>query len=447
MNSNVETLLEALINEEDVSEFNCKSRIEHYLKKCCCGETCEDMTPKTRVEYLLGELSKKIAEGGSGKLNIHYGLEAPEDITMLWVKMDGEPNKVSIVTELPEGGDNLGGYGETFDATLPIYKYSVSFYNDKYYIFGKDSNTSSCVYTFDILSKTITKLPVIPVVPEFLSITVNNKIYLFGGRNTNVINIFDPIANTTTVSTAILSGVSYLTLSSGCVVGDKAYIFGGKNSQSSSTLGNTDKIHIYDSISDTVTLSSCSTHRSGRQLIVAPVGTKIYCMGGREGGSSASSGYLQIMFLDTLTDTKTTLSKNLPQHMYGCSTGVRNNNIFIFPHTTGEVLGIFNVDNYSFTFINKPTGGTGCTFVGDVYYLFETTSYNAKISAFHISFNLIQNNLLLQENKTKPTFKLMNSEKVEVNSAIGNGFIGNVNNIAEPVKIAVHNGTEWEELN
>ena len=64
--SNTEKLLTALINGEDVSNFKCRSRIEQYLKKCCMKETCEDMTPQSRVEYLLGELSKVVCEGGSG---------------------------------------------------------------------------------------------------------------------------------------------------------------------------------------------------------------------------------------------------------------------------------------------------------------------------------------------------------------------------------------------
>lgn len=61
-----EYLLNALLNGEDVSKFECRSRIEHYLKKCCMCEACTDMEPKSRIEYLLRELSKQLAEGGSG---------------------------------------------------------------------------------------------------------------------------------------------------------------------------------------------------------------------------------------------------------------------------------------------------------------------------------------------------------------------------------------------
>lgn len=57
--SRTEELLTALVKGGDVSNFKCRSRIETYLKKCCCGESCDDLTPRNNVEYLLGELSKK----------------------------------------------------------------------------------------------------------------------------------------------------------------------------------------------------------------------------------------------------------------------------------------------------------------------------------------------------------------------------------------------------
>lgn len=56
----VEKYLDAMIDGTDVSKFNCKTRVEEYLKKCCMCEPCDDLEPHSRIEYLLKELSIKL---------------------------------------------------------------------------------------------------------------------------------------------------------------------------------------------------------------------------------------------------------------------------------------------------------------------------------------------------------------------------------------------------
>ena len=59
MNDN-EKLLNALINDEDVSNIEPKSRNEQILKNCC--ERIEyELKPKSRMEELLKELAHKRA--------------------------------------------------------------------------------------------------------------------------------------------------------------------------------------------------------------------------------------------------------------------------------------------------------------------------------------------------------------------------------------------------
>lgn len=62
--SNVEKLLTAILNDDDIANYECHSRIEEYLKNICLGESCEHMTPQSRVEYLLKVLSEKGFGGG-----------------------------------------------------------------------------------------------------------------------------------------------------------------------------------------------------------------------------------------------------------------------------------------------------------------------------------------------------------------------------------------------
>ena len=69
--SNIEKLLKALINGDDVQDFEPLSRCEVILKSCCTGEAC-NITPQSRIEALLEVLRTNIAEGGGGKVLPKY---------------------------------------------------------------------------------------------------------------------------------------------------------------------------------------------------------------------------------------------------------------------------------------------------------------------------------------------------------------------------------------
>lgn len=62
--SRLENLLIALINEDDVKDFEPQSRIEAILKACCTGEEC-GVEPQSRIEALLKILHTKICGSGS----------------------------------------------------------------------------------------------------------------------------------------------------------------------------------------------------------------------------------------------------------------------------------------------------------------------------------------------------------------------------------------------
>lgn len=63
--SNIEKLLKALINGDDVSSFEPQSRCEVILKSCCTGEA-HNITPQSRIEALLEALRSNIGDGGGG---------------------------------------------------------------------------------------------------------------------------------------------------------------------------------------------------------------------------------------------------------------------------------------------------------------------------------------------------------------------------------------------
>lgn len=90
--SNTEKLLTALVEETDVSDIKCKSRIDELLKKCCCGEACDDVTPKSNTEKLLKKLNEKMINGGGGSASIYKNVTVYD----------------SELTTLPNTGEVLG---------------------------------------------------------------------------------------------------------------------------------------------------------------------------------------------------------------------------------------------------------------------------------------------------------------------------------------------------
>ena len=57
------SLIKKIINGEDVSNYGCKTRLEHLLKKKCCGESCDDVEAVTDIEKLV----KCMGNSGGGK--------------------------------------------------------------------------------------------------------------------------------------------------------------------------------------------------------------------------------------------------------------------------------------------------------------------------------------------------------------------------------------------
>lgn len=64
--SNTEKLLTALVEEKDVSDIKCKSRMDDLLKRCCTGDSCNDIKPRNNTEILLKKLNEKMINGGGG---------------------------------------------------------------------------------------------------------------------------------------------------------------------------------------------------------------------------------------------------------------------------------------------------------------------------------------------------------------------------------------------
>lgn len=67
-----EYLIESLINDEDISDYEPQSRNEQFLKDIIVGNPECTLEPETRSEALYKKLHKKVLEGGGGGITLKY---------------------------------------------------------------------------------------------------------------------------------------------------------------------------------------------------------------------------------------------------------------------------------------------------------------------------------------------------------------------------------------
>lgn len=286
-------------------------------------------------------------EGGGASFNIHYGLNPPEDTSMLWVETEREPTSVLVENDDPlqyrlshsaddianspeqrrngaiaQVGDNVyifGGYNNNNIKTDTIWKYdranntfavlsqttpairtygACGAFGDKIYLLGgiEDSSAVATIYVFDTTTEQLAVLEGV-VLPEPLSsignAVIGTKMYLFGG-GTNKILVFDSEKNSVTEATAVLPK----NMSNICAVanGRKVYLFGGKVSSTEQKT-----IYIYDTESDVISTSQATLLKGDSDMCGGTIEEKIYVLGYANNTS-------QIYSYDIPSDTIVTLS-------------------------------------------------------------------------------------------------------------------------------------------
>ena len=403
--SNNDLLIRSIVEGTDVSEYKCRTRTEHFLKKCACGEVCEDLTPRTRTEELLYELSKKIAEGGSGGgLNIHYSsTEAPEDTTKLWVKADIEPSKVSVGSNtLPTVvGKDANPSIKTLTTTLPrnVSMMGTGTIGAKVYLFG--GYDVKVILEFDSESKTITTLETtLPIANNSMGTgTIGTKVYLFGGYQdkTSIVE-FDSESKNIKKLTATLptdnSGMGAV------AIDNKVYLFGGK------ATNYLDTILEFDSETNTIKTLDITLPKANQNMGIGKIGNKVYLFGGMENDKLNT-----IVEFDSESKNITTLDITLPSASYCMGTGVVDTTIYLFG-------GYANTQKTIVEF------GSG----------------------LKLYYKLNSNDFYIDNRASSLKCKLINSDTLDISVGVEKCYLGNSDNVAEEIKVAIHNGTEWQEI-
>ena len=159
---------------------------------------------------------------------------------------------------------------------------------------------------------------------------VGNNIYFFGGstfKTGTTINIYNILNNTLSKSSVVLpisaSGIA------ACAVNDKIYLFGGHNTDTSAGIYGTylDSINVFDTTNNTISTLSVRLPAKMMNIGVAALGTKIYLFG----GSSANYEYHNTIYeFDTLTNVIKKLDIELPEKMHGIAAATVNDKIYLF---------------------------------------------------------------------------------------------------------------------
>lgn len=159
--------------------------------------------------------------------------------------------------------------------------------------------------------------------------SVGNKIYLFGSKTFKTgttINIYN-ISNNTLSKSSLALPISASGIAA-CAINDKIYLFGGHNTDTSAGIYGTflDSITVFDVTNNTILTSGVRLPVGMTNIGVAALGTKIYLFG----GSSANEYHNTIYEFDTLTNVIKKLDIELPEKMHGIAAATVNDKIYLF---------------------------------------------------------------------------------------------------------------------
>ena len=142
-------------------------------------------------------------------------------------------------------------------------------------------------------------------------------------------------------------------------------------------------------------------------------------------------------------------------YIYKITNDINNKIYLLGGHKGAYVKQIFEfeIDSKTTTTlsITLPTneGQRGVGVVGNKAYLFGGSDYSKTILEFSTveDFYILEfNKLYIQNNLSTPQCKLINSDSLEISGGVEKCYLGNSENIAEEQTVAIHNGTEWQEI-
>lgn len=373
------------------------------------------------------------SSGGGASFNIHYGLNPPEDTSMLWVETESEPTSVIIDGVNPIGGEQL------LDSvgTLPFASNTLQGvgYGAKAFLFEGTS-----IYKYDSNTNETELLEtVLPFAPVAGVAGIGKKCYGFSGSGTFIYDMANDSVETIVDAklTAALSGCAV------GVVGTKVYLLGGR------TTGVMNSVHVFDTETNEMTLLSATLSGTCEKRYAAVVGTHIYLLG----GSPNNPVYL----FKTETNTCSTIG-NQPRMMDNVDGVTIGTKVYLFGSsawgTYYDEIYEYDTEARKFTLMSAhlptPRGGMKAVQIGTAVYLFggydgSTKTYLNSILKYEFTVDLAENTAHISATFDNNLFTMITGANSFV-CGVTKVFIGNDENHAKLVDAYLYNETSqaWE---
>lgn len=389
--------------------------------------------------------------------NIHFGTEAPANTDCIWAKATSSSQTVShkyVVSSVNEWFYKDTSY---VNYTSKDLKHgSIASIGSNIYVFGGESYTGSSysypdstdIYKIDTETSKVTKLSAtLPTSNGFRTtsnnaIVVGTNIYIFGGDKASVyssaIAVFDSLTDTISISQASLPAETCSIAAA--AVGNNIYMFGGKTYS-----GKLDTIMLFNTIDNTITVLDVKLPAPMSSISAVSNGSDVYLFGG-----SLESGFADtIMLFNTIDNTITTLDTKLPSTEFSIGTAKINNEIILLGDEDCQC--VFNISNNTITRFKidyiKPR--SDCTTIGSKIYFLQN-DYGKYVRVFDYDTRtpfVNKNDLLLLQSDEFPLFSLIKDTNNDVRVRSGNIYYSPYSGSVISVDVLLHDGIEWKKIN
>ena len=389
--------------------------------------------------------------------NIHFGTEAPANTDCIWAKATSSSQTAShkyVVSSVNEWFYKDTSYTNYTSKDL---KYgSIASIGSNIYVFGGESYTggsysykeSTDIYKINTETSKATKLSAtLPTSNSFRTvdnnaIVVGTNIYIFGGNKSSVyssaIAVFDSLTDTISISQASLPDETCSIAAA--AVGNNIYMFGGETYS-----GKLDTIMMFNTIDNTITVLDVKLPAPMSLISAVSNNNDIYLFGGSTNSGSVDT----IMLFNAIDNTITTLDTKLPSSDFGIGTAKINNEIILLGGKDNEC--VFNISNNTITKCKTDyiEPRSDCTTIGSkIYFLQKDYGKYLRVFDYDTKTPLVNKyDLLLLQSDEFPLFSLIKDTNNDVRVRSGNIYYSPYSGSVISLDVLLHDGMEWKKIN
>ncbi len=402
---------------------------------------------------------KALSISGGTSLNLAYGLTAPEDTSKIWVKIQNEPEKVSVKS-------SFGGIRDIYvrgagTANRSAYGVGAASVGDKIYILGGyNSGVKSYIDEFDTNTGVYQNTGASLTGSGGYSnnaVAVGSKIYMPKLQRSYYMGFdeYDTVTGQKQNFVEYSSSIQYGIAVAAC--GKYVYLFGGSMygfTVDYSDFGMT-TINVLDTENRTFSTLSASMPNRTCYLPAVTVDNKVYIFG----GASRYNVESYIYTFDTNTQSISQLTTQLPSSRAYCCAAAIGTKIYIFGGISAKSESSRTNTIYMYDTVANSCVDTGITLpyavfgaqavtVRDKIYVImgNTGSPSNSILEFSGTTDVPQNELQLIVGYGTPSSKIISSGNADIDLTVKLALLGDANGEGHPVEVYQYVNSEWTKI-